>query len=72
MFSPILEASINGSYDGDIEVISDSQWYLILIVYDSNLEDCLEPNHKFRAEVISYLRELKQEYLNSNYKFVSN
>jgi len=72
LFVPVLETTIRGSYEGDIEVNSDSQWYLILIVFDSNLDDCLEPNHKFRTEVISYLRELKQEYLKGNYSVVSN
>jgi len=72
LFVPVVETAISGSYEGDIEMVSDSQWYLLLIVYDSNLEDCLEPNHKFRTTVISYLIELKQEYLNSNYNVVSN
>jgi len=59
------------SYDGEIEVYRTDSWYLALTVMDSNLEDCLEPNYKYRTEVISYLYELKLEYL-SSYNIVPN
>jgi len=61
-----------GTSDVEIEVVRKDTWYIALTVLDSNLEDCLESNHNFRTEVISYLRELKQEYLKGNYSVVSN
>ena len=65
-----FEMTVEGqdSYNGEVEITRIDSWYLVLTVWDSKLDDCLEPNHKFRAEVIHYLRELKREYLNSNYK----
>ena len=55
------------SYEGEVEITRTDSWYLVLTVCDSNLEDCLEPNHKFRAEIVKYLIDLKMEYLNGFY-----
>jgi len=41
-------------------------WYLVLTVNDSNIKDCLKPNHKAREKVLKYLRNLRVEYLNTN------
>jgi len=40
-------------------------WYLVLTVTDSKMQDCLEPNHKSRQKTLKFLRELKMEYLNT-------
>ncbi|WP_411030149.1 hypothetical protein [Spongiimicrobium sp. 3-5] len=44
-------------------------WYLGLTVADSNINDCLEPNYKSRKEVLNYLRDLRQEYLDTHNYF---
>ena len=43
-------------------------WYLVLTVSDSNMNDCLKLNHVYYKKAVKYLRALKNEYLNtSNY-----
>ena len=53
-YDPILE---------DAEFSRIDCWYIVLMVSDSNTDDCLKPNHKFREEIIKYLRDLSIEYL---------
>ncbi|MBE9488692.1 MAG: hypothetical protein IMY67_00240 [Bacteroidetes bacterium] len=38
-------------------------WYLVLTVRDEHIEDCLKPDYLKRIQVISYLKNLKHEYL---------
>lgn len=67
IFEATLAMTLGGqdSYGGEIEITRTDSWYLVLIVSDSNFEDCLEPNNKYRAEVLNYLKDLKIEYLSS-------
>ncbi|MDT8414436.1 MAG: hypothetical protein RQ735_03575 [Flavobacteriaceae bacterium] len=44
-------------------------WYLVLEVTNQLTEDCLKPGHPSRVKVISYLRALQKEYLNT-YNYV--
>lgn len=37
-------------------------WYILIIVYDENIKNCLKDNHPFRADVLKYLIDLKEEY----------
>jgi hypothetical protein len=53
---PILE---------DLHVSRTGHWYLVLLVSDSNMSDCLKPNYKNRTEVLNFLNELRLEYLNT-------
>lgn len=61
----------NQGYDPMLEDFLISRvgnWYLVLTVSDSNMNDCLEPNYKYREKVLEYLRDLRVEYLtNQNY-----
>lgn len=41
-------------------------WYLILLVTNTNGEDSLNPKYKDRQKVISYLKDLKKEYLTTH------
>ena len=44
------------------------QWYLILTVYDDDLQDCLKPDYPEREAVLTHLRKLQNEYIRtSNY-----
>jgi len=54
---PILE---------DFEFSRIGNWYLVLTVSDSDMNDCLDPNYKSRENVLKYLRDLKAEYLNTH------
>ncbi|MCK5402027.1 MAG: hypothetical protein KAJ28_10375 [Flavobacteriaceae bacterium] len=67
LFEATIAMTLGGqdSYGGEVEITRTNSWYLVLTVCDPNLEDCLEPNNKYRAEVLSYLRDLKLEYLSS-------
>jgi len=43
-------------------------WYLVLIVADSDLKDCLKPNYPKREEIVGHLKSLRNEYFTtSNY-----
>ncbi|MGK0253311.1 MAG: hypothetical protein ACI9OE_000779 [Mariniflexile sp.] len=43
-------------------------WYLAITVSNDALLDCLNPEYKQREVILKYLRDLKEEYLNtSNY-----
>ena len=46
-------------------------WYLVLTVSDDDLKDCLAPDYTDRNSVVSYLKDLRIEYLNTtNYSDV--
>ncbi len=47
----------------DFYVSRSGQWYLILMVTDDDLQDCLDPNYPHRQEITQYLRALRDEYL---------
>ena len=44
-------------------------WYIVLTVYDEEVKNCLLNKHPVKPKVIQYLKNLKQEYLNTqNYE----
>jgi hypothetical protein len=55
--SPILEDAYTSRF---------GQWYLVLIVTDNELTDCLNPNYTNQARIIAHLRSLKEEYLTTH------
>ncbi len=58
-YSPLME---------DIHSTRTGHWYIVLTITDSNMNDCLNPKFDNRQEVISFLKEVRLEYLNtSNY-----
>jgi len=69
LFSMVTDAAVDmglnkeDSYSGGVQIERVDSWYLVLTVCNSILEDCLEPNYKFRTDVIIYLRNLRLEYL---------
>jgi hypothetical protein len=43
-------------------------WYLVLTVYNDDLQDCLNPDYQERGAIIAHLRKLQNEYIRtSNY-----
>lgn len=38
-------------------------WYILVTIYDAELNNCLKKNHELRPEVVTYLKALKDEYL---------
>lgn len=47
----------------DAHTSRTGNWYLILIVTDVDMNDCLNPEYESHAKVMEYLRNLKEEYL---------
>lgn len=41
-------------------------WYLILTVYDDNVNNCLLNKHPDKSIIIQYLKDLKQEYITTH------
>ncbi|NRD22462.1 hypothetical protein HNV10_04370 [Winogradskyella litoriviva] len=41
-------------------------WYIILTVFDKDLNNCLKDNHQLKEKTIQYLKKLKQEYLTTH------
>ena len=65
----LIDASLDRSGIGPIladeEFSRIGHWYLALTVSDANMEDCLDPAHIQRINAISYLQNLRIEYLNT-------
>lgn len=58
-YSPLLE---------DMHSTRTGNWYIVLTVSDSKMNDCLAPNYGDREVVINYLKQERLEYLTtSNY-----
>jgi len=53
-YSPILE---------DVYSTRTGNWYIVLTVSDSKLNDCLDPNYGDREVIIEYLKKERLEYL---------
>ncbi|MFD2564677.1 MULTISPECIES: hypothetical protein [Aquimarina] len=44
------------------------KWYVVLTVNDQDFKDCLKDNYLKRDEIVTFLRQLRKEYLStSNY-----
>ena len=51
------------------ELVHESgTYYIVLTVIDNDAKDCLSNSHPMNAMIMQYLKELKQEYLNSKTK----
>lgn len=61
-----LESNGNTPLLEDMYYSRIGNWYLVLTVFDSDMEDCLRPEYESREKVIKYLKELKSEYLNTH------
>ncbi len=59
------ESNGNDSLLQEAHVSRLGKWYLGLTVTDSAINDCLDPNYKTHGQVLKYLRNLKEEYLNT-------
>lgn len=58
-YSPIME---------DHQFSRIGNWYIVLTVSDSKMNDCLNPKYSNREEVLGFLKKTRLEYLNtSNY-----
>ena len=71
-FLPIIaEASIDIALGGDgasgeVDMTRIGHWYIVLTVSNLSRDDCLAPEYEFRATIITYLKNLKSEYLAVN------
>lgn len=65
IFEAVIDSAMNGSnsYSGEAEIIRQGYWYFVLTVNDSNMNDSLSPDYEFRADVLRYLIDLKEEYI---------
>ncbi len=54
------------SNDDEFDIVRKGNWYIALTVSDNYMRDCLNPNFKYRDEVIQYLKKLRIDYLNSH------
>ena len=61
-----LESKGNSPLLEDIHFSRIGNWYLVLTVFDSEIEDCLRPEYESREKVLKYLKELKEEYLTTH------
>ena len=63
----VIDAALENS--GSTAMLEDAyisrkgHWYLVLTLIDTEGNDCLNPDYKDRKALISYLKELKAEYL---------
>ncbi len=49
----------------DAEFSRIGNWYIALTVSDATMEDALHPGHEAHRKIITYLRKLRIEYLNT-------
>ena len=61
-----LESKGNNTILEEAHTSRSGNWYLVLIVTDNELTDCLNPNYINQARIIKYLRNLKEEYLTTH------
>jgi hypothetical protein len=58
--NPILE---------DLHTTRKGFWYIVLMVTDTEIKDCLNPNYAQYGEIVNHLKKLKKEYFStSNYQ----
>lgn len=50
----------------DYEFSRTGNWYIALMVTDSNITDCLNPKHKLHHKTLKYVKDIKTEYLNTS------
>ncbi|WP_146228851.1 hypothetical protein [Mesonia sp. K7] len=65
---PILidTATHNSEVDTDLSRFYSSRegtWYILLMVSDDNMQDCLSADYENQERVIEYLEKMKNEYL---------
>lgn len=41
-------------------------WYIVVVVDDKNMNDCLKPDYLKREAILSYLKSMRVEYLETN------
>lgn len=58
-----LEQGGNNAIFEDDHISRKGHWYLVLTVIDTEGNDSLKPDYKDRQALISYLKELKTEYI---------
>lgn len=63
-----LESDGNNTILEDAHFSRVGNWYIVLTISDSKMNDCLNPKFTNRQEVVNFLKDLRLEYLNtSNY-----
>lgn len=61
-----LVASDSEPILSDSYATRDGNWYIAIEVFSATEKDCLHENSPSRAEVLSYLRAIKEEYLSTH------
>lgn len=66
----LVDAKLNeNGHDAILEDLHTSRngfWYLILMVTDPEIKDCLNPNYPQHQEIVNHLKKLKKEYFSTN------
>ncbi|MCX2720012.1 hypothetical protein [Lentiprolixibacter aurantiacus] len=64
----LIPLIINGEANGDELYNNEGEyWYILITVINSDSGDCLHPSYANRHEVILALKELKDEYLDTEF-----
>jgi len=59
------ESNGNDSLLEDAYISRKENWYLVITVNSDESTDCLNPNYQYNKQIIIYLKELRQEYINT-------
>ncbi|WP_179344836.1 hypothetical protein [Winogradskyella ursingii] len=57
-----LEAAGNNSIFNDNYTQRKGHWYILIMVYDVNVKNCLLDDHPKKKKVVEYLENLRKEY----------
>ena len=60
-----IDVTLNTTILQDAYTSRKGHWYILITIYDDALKNCLVDKHPLRNEMISYLKNLKKEYLNT-------
>ena len=63
----ILEKNGHDPMMEDFEFSRQGNWYIAITVADDRINDCLNPRHPAREKILTYLRDLRTEYLNTHH-----
>lgn len=58
-----MEEKGYGNYFQDTEVYREGTWYIVITVTDENYQDSLHPEYEHQDVVLSYVEDLRKEYL---------
>ena len=69
---PIFLSAALSREDDDVPIFEElhtsrkGSWYIVLLASDMQMKDCLAPEYQDREKILTYLRNLRIEYLNTH------